>query len=245
MGLLNQTPAFEAENDASTSTNPDTSAAPAAATDTKKETTASAPAATPPAVRPSGALSTAGAKGNMNALVEMKDALKVDYNTLAQVTTTNGNFVEREGKIVMGDTVVFELLSFQDSFVVSPEDDKAPKELVKYSDDGITTKDGIPVQEALDELFKTGWVKARLRRRTVLVGAIESAAKTDKFNNELMQFDLSPASRTQWERYMANAAYQLKVGRLTEDRAKRVKATAELAQNGSNTYTLAKFVAAA
>jgi hypothetical protein len=61
-----------------------------------------------------------------DAFDQFRNALPVEYNTLDQIIASNGNFVERETKTVLGDTVHFDLLSFQDSFVVSPEDDNAP-----------------------------------------------------------------------------------------------------------------------
>ncbi len=182
--------------------------------------------------------------GNMHAIDELKNALRVDYNTLSQVIVTNGNFVERETKTILGDSIQFELLSWQDSWVVSPNDDKAPKDVVRFSDDGVNCGDGTPVSEYIAELKSMGYLKAALRQRVVLVGAVIAAAKSEKFNGELMQIDLSPASRTQWLRYQANAAYAIRTGRQTADQVKIVKAIAELAQNGDNTYTLAKFSAA-
>ena len=208
----------------------------------ESETTsaAAAPAAATPVVvaPPAGAVAV---KGNMNILETLKNALVVDYNTLAQVIATNGNFVERETKTVMGDQLTFEVMSFQDSWVVSPNDDKAGKEFVRFSDDGVNCSDGTPVAEHLAFLKEAGWSKAALRQRIVLVGAVTAASKTANYNGTLMQFDLSPTSRTQWLRYQANAAYAIKVGKHTEDQVKMVKAQAELAQNGSNTYTLFKF----
>lgn len=236
--LANETKnaAFETESDA------DMIAATAAAAKTAAATAATpaeaAPTANVPTVQATGAVALRAAKGAFEAF---RDALRVDYNTLDQIIASNGNFVERENKTVLGDTVTFDLLSFQDSFVVSPEDDKAPKETVRYSDDGLVCSDGTDVKEHLDWLRASGYPKARLKQRVVVVGAITSAAKTEKFNGQLVQFDLSPASRTMWQRFVANVTYGLTTGRITQEQASKVKAEAQLKSRGSETYTVAAF----
>lgn len=236
--LANETKnaAFETESDA------DMIAATASAAKTAAATAATpaeaAPTANVPTVQATGAVALRAAKGAFEAF---RDALRVDYNTLDQIIASNGNFVERENKTVLGDTVTFDLLSFQDSFVVSPEDDKAPKETVRYSDDGLVCSDGTDVKEHLDWLRASGYPKARLKQRVVVVGAITSAAKTEKFNGQLVQFDLSPASRTMWQRFVANVTYGLTTGRITQEQASKVKAEAQLKSRGSETYTVAAF----
>lgn len=236
--LANETKnaAFETESDADMIAATASAAKTAAATATTPAE--AAPTANVPTVQATGAVALRAAKGAFEAF---RDALRVDYNTLDQIIASNGNFVERENKTVLGDTVTFDLLSFQDSFVVSPEDDKAPKETVRYSDDGLVCSDGTDVKEHLDWLRASGYPKARLKQRVVVVGAITSAAKTEKFNGQLVQFDLSPASRTMWQRFVANVTYGLTTGRITQEQASKVKAEAQLKSRGSETYTVAAF----
>jgi uncharacterized protein (DUF4415 family) len=234
MGLTNKTtPAFESE-------------------DGKTADAAAQPSATASESKPEAAATTAvgtkqntsvavSAKVDMRVMDKFKDAMRVEYNTLNQVIASNGNFLERESKTVMGDEVVFQLLSFQDSFVVDPGDDNAPDEMVRYSDDGVTCSDGTNVEEHLKFLKGAGFTKARLKQRSVVVGAIEASAKASQYNGTLMQFDLSPKSRTQWQRYMANVAYGLHIGKYTEEQVLRIKAVAKLATAGTDTYTQATF----
>jgi hypothetical protein len=219
------TPAFEGDDDSATTT-------ATTASDVKSDTAV--------AVKPASALAVA-TKVDLRVMDSFKDAMTVDYNTLSQVIATNGNFVDRETKTVMGDTIMFTLLSFQDSYVVSPNSDEAPDELVKYSNDGKVCSDGTDVQEHLTFLKENGFPKASLKQRVVVVAAIEGAAKTDKFNGTLMQFDLSPASRTQWMRYTANVAYGLSVGKFKPEQVNRVKAETLLQQKGTDTFTLVQF----
>lgn len=220
MSLLKKTdtPTFEDGDDTTT-----TSTASTAVTETKASAVAVA------------------SKVDLRVLDKYKDALKVEYNTLSQIIATNGNFMNREDNMVLGDTIVFTLLSFQDSFVVSPNDDNAPDDVVRYSDDGVTCSDGTDVRAHLAFLKESGFPKASLKERAVVVAAIESAVKTDKFNGKLVQFDLSPSSRTMWKRHMFDVAYALSTGTATADKVDRVKAETALKQKGTNTFTQVQF----
>lgn len=171
-----------------------------------------------------------------------KDALPVDYDTLDQIIASNGVFMDRETKAVLGDTVVFEYLSFQDSWVVSPEVKDAPKELLRYSKDGVVCSDGTMVQTHLDHLKNNGFPDARLKQRVVVVGAVESASKTSAFNGKLVQFDLSPKSRTMWNRFQTQIAYAM--AKKTVDKIGRVKAETVVKTAGTDSYTVGTFRAA-
>ena len=207
------------------------------------QATATAAATTAVATQQGGAL---GAVRPMtNPLGDLKNALTVDYNTLEQVIATNGNFMLRENDKVLGDEVLFEVLSHQDSWVVSPEDQKAPIDVVKFSNDGLMCTDGTSVQEHLNFLRTNGYPRAKLKQRAVVVGAILKTSKAADMEGTLVQFDLSPASRIQWERFTANAAFQVKIGKFNADQVTKVKAIADIAKGpDSSTYTLAKFAVA-
>lgn len=242
MGLLNKTTsaagAFESDDDTPAVQQP-------VATEAVAAEPVAAAAKTAVAVKSTAEVAVAQPKTNMRVLDSFKDAMPVEYNTLEQIIANQGNFQERESKTNMGDTLVFELLSYQSSFVVSPNDDTAPDDVVRYSMDGVVCSDGTMVQEHLEWLHDNGFPTASLKERAVVVAAIESAAKTDKFNGTLMQIDLSPASRTMWNRFLVNAAYGLKVGKYTEDSVKRIKAETSIAQGkGNNTYTKVSFTVA-
>lgn len=233
MGLrnANQTastaPAFEDEEG--------TAAAPAAE---------SAPADVPtaPTLRANAALAVPKGEGEMYAVRDLRNQLRVDYNTLAQVQATQGSFIDRETEEVLGDEVVIELLSWQDSYVCSPNDDAAPKELVKYSEDGITTKDGTSMADHLASLKDDGYAKAKITHRVVLVGALKSANKGENLVGELVQIDLPPTGKAQFDRYVANCAWKIRSGALSAEASKTVKLTASIAKGqGSVKYTLVRF----
>lgn len=222
------TPAFEADED--------TVQAPVAAP-------APAPAATPPAVQAPTSLAVKSEKAD--PLSELKDALTVEFNSLAALVMSNGNLLLREGKRSIGDSIQLELLSYQDSFVLAPQDDKAPVSVVRFSNDGITCSDGVTsVKEHLHWLQTNGYPKASLKARVIIVGAVEKCAKNPDLIGTLVQVDLSPASRAQWLRYHANATYKFQKGLATKEGLRHIVVQAEIATAGSNTYTLATFAAA-
>lgn len=209
----------------------------------EEDTPAAAPAATPPAVQ--APTSLAVKSDSEHPLAELKNALVVDFNTLEALILSNGNLLLREGKKSVGDSIQLELMSYQDSYVVAPQDDKAPVAVVRFSNDGVTCTDGITsVKEHLHWLQTNGYPKACLKARVIIVGAVEKCAKNQDLVGTLVQIDLSPASRAQWLRYEANALYKAKKGLATKEGLRHIKVQAEIATAGTNTYTLATFAAA-
>lgn len=172
---------------------------------------------------------------------EMKDKIVVSYNTLESIIASNGNFLLRKNKQVLGDTICFDLESFQDSYVVQSGDDRADKSTVRYSDDGLVCSDGTLVTEHLSELRAMGYSKASIKQRMVVVGSIISTSKPANLEDEMVQFDLSPKSRDMFVRYKIKAANAILRGKATEAQVVKVRATTELSSSGSNTFTLVCF----
>lgn len=232
MALLNK-PKFET---------PDADTAVAEKPADKPTATAAEAASTAIAKASSSAVATSQPTGNMYVLKELKDQLFVDYNTLAQVKAEQGSFSDRETEDVLGSSLTMEILSWQDSFVCSPNDDDAEKELVKYSDDGVTAKDGTDLKAHLEDLKSQGFSKARITHRIVVVGALLGSEKDTALTGSLIQLDLPPSGKTQWDRYNANCAWNIRSGRISEEQAKRVLVKAVIAKGqGSVKYTLVTF----
>ena len=179
-----------------------------------------------------------------NLFDPLKDVLAVDYNTLIQLFPNNGNIMDREKGTMLGDEIVFLLESWQDAFVVSPEDDNAPDEMVRYSDDGIICSDGTPVVEHLEYLQTHGFPKARLKNRNVLVGLIQECAKQPTYVGELVQIDLPPSSKVMWDRYGIGALYAVNTNRFDKEQARNIRCTVTVTRKKDNMYTLASFEAA-
>lgn len=181
-------------------------------------------------------------KVNINVVKNLKDQYPVQYDSLAQISAAQGRFTDRESGTNLGTELLFELLSYQDQYVVSPNDDKAPKEVVKYSSDGVTCSDGTDVKTYVNDLREMGWKNARINSRYVIVGALMSAEKTADFDGLLMQIDLSPKSKSQFDRYLIQSAFDLAKGKITEEQAKLVDIVAEVTENAAKqSYTICKF----
>ncbi len=227
MALTKATPSFETEVET------EGTAAPVAA----------AVQATPKA---STAVATQGTRavsfGSIqNPITAVKDAVKVSYDSLTSIVASNGNFLERETKKSVGDEIVFELLSWQDSFVVQAGDDKADSATVRYSDDGVVCSDGTLVKDHLEELRSMGYEKASMKERAVVVGSVISCTKGPQLVDDLVQFDLSPKSKGKFSRYQLMALNALRLGKATAEQVMRVRAHTELATAGNNTYTVVMF----
>jgi hypothetical protein len=208
------------------------------------EVAAAGPAATKALVsQPRGALvAQANPKVNINVVKNLKDQYPVQYDSLAQITASQGRFADRETGTNLGSELLFELLSYQDQYVVSPNDDKAGKDLVRYSADGVTCSDGTDCKQHVADLREMGWKNARINSRYVIVGALNSAEKSDAFDGLLMQIDLSPKSKSQFDRYLIQSAFDLVKGKITEEQAKLVDIIAEVVTNTANqSYTICKF----
>ena len=204
-------------------------------------TPAASPSA-PPAAKVLGALAVTPSSEDIKAVTSLKNAHEVQYDSLTNITATQGRFADRDSNTNMGAEIVFELLSYQDQTVVTPNDDKAPKDLVRYSANGVTCSDGTSCTQHLADLKELGYTKARMNSRYILVGALSAAEKTDKFDGQLMQIDLSPKSKGQFDRYLIQSAFDLSRGKITGEQAKVLTLTAEVATNADGkTYTLVKF----
>lgn len=183
--------------------------------------------------------------GDAELLDVLKDAYRVEYNSTTPVIANNGNLITREGKVKLGDEATVALVSYQDSFVISANDDSAPKDLVRFSDDGVVCSDGTPVRQALDDMKALGWSKAALRARVVVVCRVICANKSKEFDNQFVQLDLSPKSKVQFDRYMKTSKLQVAAGMMTVDKVLKVKITIETPTNAQNqTYSVMRFAPA-
>ena len=179
-----------------------------------------------------------------DVISSLKNAMPVTFDMLIPLIATNGNVCKRSDKKPVGDQVVFELMSWQDSYVVSPNDDRGPKDCVRYSDDGIVCSDGTLVADHLAYLRSLGFAKASCKQRAVVVGSIISCSRTPELDDELVQFDLSPQSRASFLNYALGCVNKLRLGKLTPEQVTKIKATAEVVSMGGNPFTKLMFSAA-
>lgn len=197
----------------------------------KKESTAVAPRASNTAV-------AVPQRSIVSPFETMKSAFHVDYDTLLQVQGNQGQFMTKADKKSLGDTITMELMSFQDNYVISPgEEGPEAAKLVKYSDDGVTTKDGLDCKEYLKELIEAGYEKSKLSQRSVLVGVLLSSLKQKELEGTLFQIDMPPTSKKAFDRYQIQSAYDTSKGKYTVEAAKIIQMSCRVDSKSMNGQT--------
>ncbi len=176
-------------------------------------------------------------------LAGLKNSFHVEYNTLRGMKITNGNVVDIDTSKALGDTVGLELLSYQDSWVISPGvDGKEAGEFVRYSDDGITTSKGDDCKAYLAELINVhGFGEAAMTKRTVICGALFDAGKGTEFQGKMIQISLPPTSKSTFDRYCFENAYNVGKGLAEVEGSDKLRLTCSLTTKGKNTWTVVDF----
>lgn len=202
-----------------------------------------APAAGAVAVQGNRGLSTHLA-GKPRRVIEenYKDAFKVDWNTLHRIQAVQGSFVDVENnKKEIGKTLMFELLSFQDNYQISPGTDvESDAQYVRYSDDGITTTQGENCAEYIAAMKEAGYEAVKMAKRCTLAGIVHAADDPDMVN-QMVQIDLPPTSKNMFDRYQMQASLDVARGVRTEDQLNPLKMTARVQSKGKNSWTVVEF----
>ncbi len=244
----NTNAAFESE---------DETAAPATAT--AAPATAAPAATTAVATQTTRAVSTARAVVTQNVLSDKKDAFYVEFDSMPRLAAEQGSFTLKDSSEAdLGAEIKMELMSYQESWVASPNDKKADVELVKYSDDGVTSKDGVDLQQHIADLKEQGYDKAKIAHRCIIVGELLSAGPagadlvgtliqvylfqagppaSDLVGN-LIQVDLPETGRRSFNAYTLQASWAVGKGRKTAAEAAilTLKAVKEKSRN-NEVYT--------
>jgi hypothetical protein len=168
-----------------------------------------------------------------------KDAFKVDWNTLNRIQATNGNFVDVEAnKAVIGTEIVFELMSFQQNWQISPgTDDDDDVKHVRYSDDGKFTTEGEDINEYVQALKTAGYDDAKSSERLILAGTIVGGSHDGK----LVQLNLPPTSKSAFDRFKMQASIDIGKGKRTPADLTALKLKAVPQSKGKNTWTVVHF----
>lgn len=212
-----------------------------------------APAPAPAAAAPSPVRAIAPVQSNAVSLMNeghkfmdsLKDALRVDWDTLTRVKASQGRMAA--GNDNFGEWLEFELLSYQDNWLISPGGDSdEAKELARYSDDGVTLKDtGESCQDYIKRLKEMDYKDARMAQRVILVASLLDCDKNVTVDEGMLfQIDLPPTSRAKFTQYRAQAAFDLAKGKITADDVIRIRATANVEQQrgqSKNEYTVLSF----
>ena len=176
----------------------------------------------------------------------LKNALRVDYNTLTPLQVNQGNYLLKDSnKASIGDVIDFDLLSYQDNYVISPGAEGAEAlEFVRYSDDGITTTQGENVAQYLQQLQAEGYSKAACKPRCVLVIDLLGSAKVPagmELYGKLYQIDLAPSSKTKFDAYRHQTSYDVGKGKRTPEQAACIRSTVNTVTKGSKDWSVADF----
>jgi hypothetical protein len=180
------------------------------------------------------------------AISSIKDALRVDWDTLVRLKFNSGKIKTADGKRTFGDWIDFELLSYQDNWMISPgKDTDEARDLARYSDDGVHVKgSGELCSEYIANLKKLDYPDARLSQRMVLVVSLLDCDKdADVDEGELFQIDVPPTTRSNFERYTNQSAFDVAKERMMLDQLRFIRATcsAETQKKANKDYTALVF----
>lgn len=177
---------------------------------------------------------TASAIMSANVISGLKDAFRVEFDSLPAIGASQGTFSLKADDTDLGAEVKIQLMSYQSSYTATPNDTKADVELVKYSDDGITSKDGVNLLKHIGDLKSQGYSKAKIAHRVVLVGELlESKIPCDNVG-ELIMVDLPDSGRRAFNTYTLQASYSVARGRKSVEDASilTLKAVPEKTRTG-------------
>ena len=210
--------------------------------DTAPAAEQAAPATTALAAPRTSALATANSVVKMNVISALKDTCRVEFDSLPGIGASQGTFNLKADDTDIGAEISIQLLSYQESWTVGPNDTKADVELVKYSDDGVTSRDGINLLAHLEDLKAQGYSKAKIAHRVILVGELLATAKDCDKVGELVMVDLPDSGRRAFNTYVLQASYAVAKGRKTTEEAAilKLKAVPEKTKNGEK-YTKVAF----
>lgn len=180
----------------------------------------------------------------VNVLEDLKNSLVVDYNTLANLQINQGNWLVRESKKMLGDAVDFELLSYQDQWVISPgADGDEAGEFVRYSNDGVTTSQGENCLDYLKRLQDADYPKAAMKQRCILVLNLLAVSKkgNDELLDTLYQVDLPPSSKSKFDAYRAQASFHVARGKKTAEQAVLIRSAVTVVEKNKLSWSVADF----
>ena len=151
----------------------------------------------------------------------LKDAFPVDFDTVPRIAASQGSFVVKGDKEVeLGNKITATMISWQEQWVASPNDKKADIELVKWSDDGVTSRDGVNLKEHIKDLLEQGYRQAKIAHRVILVIELVSTKENgEDLVGELYQIDLPDSGRRAFNAYKIQASYAVLKGRKTQEEA--------------------------
>lgn len=172
---------------------------------------------------------------------QFRDALPaVEFGVLPRLVGSNGNIMDKDSR-VLGAAVELQLVSWNDTFVVSPgTDNDEADELVRYSRDGKTIEGtGESVDAYLKKLREVdGYDKANVKHYVELIGILTAADKPSDHVGNMVQVSLSPQSRKTWDGYQLQESVKVAQGRRSAEGIDQIVVRAEVKTVNGKTFTL-------
>ena len=181
--------------------------------------TSEAPKTTALAAAGTRALTTASSVMKANIISGLQDAFRVEYDSLPAVGASLGTFVRKADETDLGPELKLQLISYQESWVASPNDTKADVELVKYADNSKTARDGTDLAAHVEDLKAQGYGKAKINHRVILVGELLEASKDASMVGDLIMVDLPDSGRRSFNTFTLQASYAVAKGRKSAEEA--------------------------
>lgn len=178
-------------------------------------------------------------------LASLKDSfaaggISIDFGTFPRVKIEAG-IICSDGDLEAGSFLDLEVMSFSDSYIITPSDDAAPTSLARYSTDGkvIESKDewnGRPCTDYVVYLKQEGYEKAEIREYMNLYGAVVNSDKPF-YADEIVCVQCSPQARARWTRHMMNHARRVALGKVEEaNTLPTVRVSVEKGKAGTKAY---------
>ena len=172
------------------------------------------------------------------ALEELRNGFIPDFGTLSRLKAGQGDIVDQDDNS-LGKFVDVEVYSFNSRFTISPNDDDAEADVVRYSLDGVVLDDGsgVTVKDYLAEL-KQDWPDANVKEYFEVVGPLLGSDEESPDLDMVVQLQLSPTSRKSFENHRTQMTFKIARGKATADDSRFVRFTATAKSSRGKKWTM-------
>lgn len=168
-----------------------------------------------------------------NVFSDTKDAFTIDYDSVPRLKAEQGEIVTADDDVSLGQTVDLQVMSYQESWVASPGDNKADIELLKFADNSTTAEDGTNLDEHVESLKAMGYTEAHKQHRLIVVGELVKVG--GEYDGELMeqlvQINLPESGRRSFKSHSLQATFRVAKGKCTAEEAHCMRFTAVKAKS--------------
>jgi hypothetical protein len=201
------------------------------------------PKAEVPATKPKAAPVARGTATLEHPVLADKESVFVpQFGVLPGLRASNGSILGPD-KSNLGRWIDIQVLSWHRLWIVGPCDNKAPKELVKYSLDGENLEDGSGlVRDWVAELKAADWHDAASKEYREIVAYLKAAEVADSpLIGEMVQLRLAPTSVKAFENYIIQTTFKVSTGMVPAEGVDNLRVTAEIVSWEGNDWTKLSF----